>query len=115
MDDIYSLANRVLVWLGPETQDSSRAMQLLNTVGSQATVTAIISSASGTDDKQSNTVAEFRCNEEAMYAVERLFISLWFERLWVWLEIRLANDSALVLHGYDIILWQNMLTAVYAL
>ena len=64
MGDIYSLANRVLVWLGLETPDSSLAMQLLNAIGSQATVewaTATISSASGTDDKWSNTVAEFRC------------------------------------------------------
>lgn len=79
-------------------------MQLLNTIDSQATVewaTATISSASGTDDKWSNTVAEFRCNEEAVQAVERLLTSSWFEKLWVWPEIRLANDT---------ILWQNMLT-----
>ena len=50
MGDIYNLANRVLVWLGPETQDSSLAMQFLSTIGSQAIVewaTATISSASG--------------------------------------------------------------------
>ena len=50
-----------------------------------------------------------------MHAVEWLLTTSEFERLWVRPEICLANDGALVLQGYDTILWQNMLTAVYAL
>ncbi|KAL2044841.1 hypothetical protein N7G274_002616 [Stereocaulon virgatum] len=118
MGDVYRLANRVLVWLGPETPNSNRAMRLLNTLSAQVKVdwaTRTISSAPGTDNRWRITVADFDCNKDIIHAVERLLASQWFERLWVWPEIRLANDSALVLQGYDTILWQDMLTATYVL
>jgi hypothetical protein len=36
MSDIYKLAERVVVWLGPEESDSSRAMSILQDLGSSS-------------------------------------------------------------------------------
>jgi hypothetical protein len=93
-------------------------MRFLNTLGSQGTIhwaTETVSSAPGTNNEWRKTVAGFDSDKDVIHAVERLFTAQWFERLRVWPEIRLANHSGLVLHGYDRILWQVMLNAACAL
>jgi hypothetical protein len=39
----------------------------------------------------------------------------WFERLWIWQEIRLANSDAIIMCGHDRILWKDFRTAVTVL
>ncbi|KAN0117084.1 hypothetical protein V8E51_003061 [Hyaloscypha variabilis] len=38
MADIYSKANRVVIWLGPVSEDSSMAIDFFNTISSTVTI-----------------------------------------------------------------------------
>jgi hypothetical protein len=49
-------------------------------------------------------------------AILALLRRSWFERLWVWQEIQLADPkTAIVQCGFDTILWQHFKTAVFCL
>ena len=89
MADIYRQASRVIIWLGPERDDSALAMQELNVLGSTIEVdwsTYLIKPLSG------------------------------FKRLWIWQEVRLANTGALIICGTECMLWhifRNAITCLY--
>lgn len=39
----------------------------------------------------------------------------WFERLWIWQEISLANENAIVMCGYQTLRWQHFRGALFYL
>ena len=75
----------------------------------------------GTIGLRPGVVKDWRDMPDSFYDSEKLVDGLsqllrrpWFERLWVWQEIR-AKDNALVICSYDRILWQDLRCATYAL
>lgn len=115
MGDIYSLADRVIVWLGPEDSTSVQAIQFLRTIASKVEVDWITSTmkplsqddGDWVDVKKANTYS----NQE-VFAIYALVMRPWFERLWVQQEIH-ANRNAVLTCGSDTLSWQDFRRAFF--
>jgi hypothetical protein len=111
MGDIYRKAERVLVWLGPEEDDSSLAIKLLDHIGANAHFDAPryeLSPIPGADQDIGTPTSRISFSEQEWVAIEMLYAREWFRRLWVRQEIALANPSAIVVAGYSSILWSRL-------
>lgn len=53
--------------------------------------------------------------KEILDAMEELFDNTWFERLWVWQEIRLASESSIVVWGDNQIAWRDFCDTILCL
>ncbi|KAK8852318.1 heterokaryon incompatibility protein-domain-containing protein [Apiospora arundinis] len=94
MGIVYRLAARVVVWLGPEENDSDRAMTLI----------ADLSDAS----KAPGAVEQLKSSTDPPFPpVFRLILRPWFDRLWIRQEIRLGNSQSMVLIGTQTLLWSQ--------
>lgn len=98
MADIYSKARRVIVWLGPESDDSRTAIDIMGSLISKAHVDGPTLSlkplCSSLEDEQwadRNTRLPF--DEKQFQAVDNLLSRASFERLWIWQEIQLASNA----------------------
>ena len=119
MADMYRLADRVVVWLGPGNKHSSYGVRLLDELSSKLTVDWM----SGTMEPTSNDADKHWAdrNEELPYsdrelrAIYSLIECPWFERLWIWQEIWLAKSNAIMICGYDTIHWESFRTALFGL
>lgn len=121
MADIYTLANRVVVWLGPESHDSALALRSLNTLGSKITVDLvlqtcrIISIGEDTDYESTDDLLTSHFDESTWTSIFSLLNRPWFSRLWIWQEVHLAKNEVQVLCGYDDIAWRSFGNAIYYL
>lgn len=117
MADIYSRAERVVVWLGPESENSANALQRLHVLGSHVTVdwTSFRYRANTKQDRDlANQNVDVSFTEEDFSAIHALFCRSWFERLWVRQEVQLATVAILVC-GYSMIPWNTFRNAVRCL
>jgi hypothetical protein len=115
MADIFSKAARVLVWLGPESDDSLLAIDCLEKVASKVkvnweklTMTATTDEAHWTD-----LAIEMPLENVQLHAINHLIQRPWFERLWIRQEVLLASGDIQVMCGGRSILWEVIRTAVY--
>jgi len=118
MADVFRLAERVIVWLGPKDRKSGFAMETLRTLSSKIIVDWRLyemepSSSEEPDWADENTSIPY--DEETLDAICNLLGRPWFERLWVRQEIHLANESALILCGDDSILWKQFINAIFCI
>jgi hypothetical protein len=108
MSNIYSLAKLVVVWLGPEQDDSTLAFNSLASFGSKVVVhdwnPPKPEPLSEDDASLCDVNAPLPWTEEETTAVLSLFNRPWFERLWIRQEIQLATNAILVC-GYSTIPW----------
>ena len=117
MAEIYKSSSQVLVWLGPKMSASSAVIEFLNELSCQISVdwaTSKISSRPEAVKDWEETRDSFFTNEQLLDGLFQLVTRPWFERLWVWQEIR-AKENALVVCSYDRILWQDLRSATHAL
>lgn len=117
MGEIFKSSSRVLVWLGPEMSASSAVIEFLNELSCQVRVdwvTGKMSSRPGAVKDWIEMTDSFFNKEELVDGLSHLLTRPWFERLWVWQEIR-AKDNALVICSYDRILWQDLRSATSVL
>jgi hypothetical protein len=111
MGDIYRKARQVVVWLGPEENDSSYAMEWIQLVSSRI---------SSCDWSQAKVVVEspaespLPTGQRVSMALQDLFHRSWFERLWVWQEIELA-EQGLLLCGRHAVPWTSFRDTVGAI
>ncbi|KAF2966877.1 hypothetical protein GQX73_g6694 [Xylaria multiplex] len=121
MGEVYKHASRVIVWLGPEADNSDRALEVLNEIGSQVTVDWDSFTMSPTPGARDATLGlgyepfpNYFTTHDAE-AVEALWARPWFERVWVRQEIALAR-SAIFQAGYksiDRVMMQNATHCFY--
>lgn len=100
MADIYRLAHRVVVWLGPETANSSLAMATLDYLGSQVDFTTGNFRAASPEAVHRDwymSATELPYDETTWRAVLDLLLRPWFDRLWVMQEVQLAHPRRTVL------------------
>lgn len=105
MGYVYWSAPRVVVWLGPEADDSHHAMDLLNSVGEKIQVdwkTMAYSCVAEEDE----AVWGWRRHERDLPMDDRDWAAVWafakrpwFRRIWVRQEVFKAGDEALVYCG----------------
>jgi len=114
MDVIYRLAQRVIVWLGPEDEDSSLALQTLERVGNTVEVdwlTRNLRPLPGCETRRDELGRIATMGHAFSRAQLRAVISLlrrqWFTRLWIRQEIGLADrQAATVVCGGCTVLWE---------
>jgi hypothetical protein len=117
MAEIYKYAQRVIVWLGGATSDSSMALRTLGHIGNQIEFSGSLSIAPApgcTEPKwwRLDDAAVIDERPEIWDAILGLLTRPWFDRLWIKQEIQLANPSALIQCGADTIKWQQLRRAI---
>ena len=119
MTDLYRLADRVVVWLGPDKNNSGLGTKLLEHLSSQIEVdwnTFDVKPASTESERHwSERYKELPYGEAEFLSIQELLNRRWFERLWVQQEILLANRYAICMCGSDIIAWQSLRKALLCL
>lgn len=118
MASIYKLAQRVVVWLGPSSGDSDTAFSYLDYLGSQLEVSRNryrYRAPGATEPEWFRSICPIPFSDKVWTAIDRLLQRPWFERLWVWQEIQLANSRAIAVCGHRTMLWQNLRKAIIAL
>lgn len=119
MGDVYREAERVVVWLGAEADDSDIAMDALTYTASQVIPT------SSNADKASSTVtfveggdpSFINSNDDTPFsarqwrAIAKLFCRGWFTRLWVRQEIVMASPTTIVQVGNKEMIWCQFVKA----
>lgn len=110
MGDIYRFAQRVVVWLGPEENNSDNAMWLMGAIGAEIEVDfdtcEMKPSSIATDLTLGDENATISIDEEGLCSLYHLFCRSWFERLWIRQELGLANERSVVVCGCCSVLWQ---------
>ncbi|KAI4089606.1 MAG: hypothetical protein L6R37_008019 [Teloschistes peruensis] len=120
MGAIYTNASQVLVWLGPESEDSALAVETLSLIGSQVEVDwgqTPPELEPGQDGDPSFAMvnnAIRSLDDQTWRVLDAFFSRPWFTRLWIWQEVRLAN-FAWVICGTTAISWTVLGNAVYML
>lgn len=117
MAAIYSKAAQVLVWLGPQSDDSPLVFDLIENIAKHVKIDEITTGlvAISNEVVWADTTLPLSLTETEAFALYTFIHRPWFERLWVWQEVKLATSSVLVLCGNKIILWPDLCVAVSCL
>ncbi|TVY82093.1 Heterokaryon incompatibility protein 6 OR allele [Lachnellula suecica] len=109
MADIYSSASRVVVWLGPESDDSALGISCCEKVSSHITVDWNLQTISPRSEKDLNWADKDQNPpflESEIIALSNLFHRDWFSRLWIW-QVHLA-PNIMVLCGSRSTSWATI-------
>ena len=116
MADIYRSASPVLIWLGPESASSDVAMRELSALGSTVRVDwgtlEIIPLSGASYPVWQSTPYPFSGHGAVLRSIELLLDRLWFKRLWIWQEVRLAKSGTQILCGDRTMLWKTFRNAM---
>ncbi|KAI1079949.1 HET-domain-containing protein [Whalleya microplaca] len=107
MDQIFSLASRVVAWLGPSFPNSTLALETLDHLGRQVEFTRhrLLLPSPGAATDWYNLETTLSCSMDVWNAIGRLCMQPWFYRLWIVQEIGFANARSVLQCGRDEILW----------
>lgn len=117
MANVYRLASRVVVWLGPESDNSKLAMDKLGELSSNMAVdwfAFALTPGDAAEPHWADTMVELPFIEEELCAIESLFSRSWFFRLWVIQEVKLAQEAVAVC-GHTSLPWKALMTSVFCL
>lgn len=119
MADLYSLADRVVVWLGPEEKESGHGLRAMEELSSQINVDWSRFTMKPRSDHAAQHWSDINqrlpYDDRSLRAIYSLISYPWFERLWIWQEIHLANSSAVLTCGYHTIRWTSFRMALFCL
>jgi hypothetical protein len=114
MGDIYRGADRVVVWLGPEADDSIFALDLLEDVGSRILNFNFRTLEFTTKESGAKPDDSLRDGEREAWALYHLLGRTYFRRLWMRQEIALARE-ALAVCGTRMMPWTDFHRGVIVL
>lgn len=128
MGEIYTRAARAIAWLGPDvvlpyeiSENNERqpgttlALHFLEELGKKVDFDWGRMKAFPTTVENlhwTNSDLPLECDDNDLESIVCLFQKSWFERLWVWQEIRLANHSSLLMCGSSTMLWSYFRNAI---
>lgn len=118
MCDIYKLARRVVVWLGPEENNSPCALKLMEILGSKLEVDRqlyTIKAVEQADVEWADPKRQLPYGKKEYQALYSLFHRSWFERLWIRQEIQLGSRNAILLCGSHVTPWRTFRNAIFCL
>jgi len=117
MADIYSRAAKVLIWVGPEAQNSSRALKCVDLIASKVKwdYNTQLLLAITEDVHWADPNTELSLVHEEWIALSHLIDRPWFERLWIRQEVTLASEAATLMCGHQTIPWTSVCHAVACL
>jgi hypothetical protein len=111
MGEIYRLAASVIIWLGPEKDDSSLAAAALSRIGQRVAVDLDRNSVGFVPEAESNywdNNAGLPLSSRELNAVGKFFDREWFKRLWVRQEIAVSRLDPVVVIGSTSISWSSL-------
>jgi hypothetical protein len=116
MGEIFRLAHRVVIWLGPEAEESALAFPVLSHLGQQIELLARGYSCDSPDsagpfDRTSNLPYDDRIWD----AIQDVCTRDWFKRVWVVQEAQLANSRSIMQCGSLTMLLKSWRGAVFYL
>ena len=112
MAAVYSMASRVIAWLGPESQNSTLGLRALNNLGAQLQVDWNIHKVTSVSTGETITAGSDPLkNDEIWDSVGDVMGRPWFERLWIWQEVRLAREAYLFC-GNEGLPWESFRRAM---
>ena len=111
MAAVYSMASPVIVWLGPESQNSTLAVRAIDHLGSLVRVDWNIYEMTSVSTGETITQAIDPFDDETWKSVGDLLRRPWFERLWIWQEVRLAREAYLFC-GNEGVPWESLRRAI---
>ncbi|RYP61407.1 hypothetical protein DL769_007730 [Monosporascus sp. CRB-8-3] len=119
MPNVYARASQVLIWLGPEEDDSDHAMGLLDYLGRRVVVDIAElelrpSDLGRIEPELADSRVPLRYSERDTRAIGLFFNRPWFERLWVRQEVYASTHASLQC-GYMLIDWRHFESAVWAI
>ena len=112
------MATKVIVWLGPQDNDSVHAVDYLETLGSTVDFDWLKYSmkskvvSSGTSSECSHQTGTCSMQDLDIQALYHLFSRPWFERLWIRQEIGLATEAVIVC-GTRLLCWRIFSNAIF--
>ncbi|KAI1769880.1 heterokaryon incompatibility protein-domain-containing protein [Hypoxylon cercidicola] len=115
MDKIYQHAARVVIWLGPEANNSNAIMEILAEMGSSIHLdwATHVCEPSVSSFQYQVLEAKIQANGgAALTALSHLLSRPWFERLWVVQEAKLSNSEAIVKCGRSTMRWDTFLKGI---
>ena len=111
MAAVYCMARQVMVWLGPESQNSTLALRALDHLGSQLRIDWHLKKMTSVLTGQLITQFDETFDHETWKSMGHLLGRPWFERLWIWQEVRLAREAYL-LCGNEGLPWETLRRAI---
>lgn len=111
MASIYSLAHRVVVWLGPGSPSSSLAMSTLEYLGEQIEISRqgnVIHMPGAVERHWYKESADLPYDARTLNAVLRLSERTYFTRVWIVQELFLSNHRTVIQCGSDSMSWMNL-------
>lgn len=118
MTDIYRLADRVVIWLGPRETNSEAAMKMLDHLGAQIVLLEnewCHRAPEATDTQWYRRGNPIPISQEILSAMHHLLNRGWFDRVWVTQEGQMANSRSIVMCGDDSMPWPHMQAAIIGL
>ncbi|KUJ15235.1 uncharacterized protein LY89DRAFT_587862 [Mollisia scopiformis] len=117
MADIYSKADSVVVWLGPESYDSDIAIACIEEIAGRIKVNFSLQVMEPTTEETHWGDARYTLpfKRREFRALSNLLGRNWFQRLWVWQEVHLATHNPVVMCGFRRISWSGLRKAVFGL
>lgn len=112
MGSIFSLAERVVVWLGPSSSSSLLALSTLDDLGRRVVVTKDTFSLPSPDMERgtpcwAGTESMLPYDVATWQALRNLLRRPWFQRMWVLQEVQLGNHRSILRCGSHCIPWQR--------
>lgn len=119
MADIFRLADRAVVWLGTEKDNSAHILKTLSQLGSEIEVeyrSFTLSPASSDSILHwSDRSKTLPYSDHELQDTGALLCRPWFSRLWVCQEIRLARSNSILMRGFENMLWRTFRKAIFCL
>ena len=118
MADIYSCASRVVIWLGPASATSQKALSVLSYVGEQVELSRdfeMLGVAEAVEDGWSSSSFKLPYSNETYTAICELVQRPWIFRIWVIQEVQLAQNNAVLKCGNDEMSFNLFCRAVHCL
>jgi len=114
MGQIFSRAHMVIVWLGPEYENSKLAMETIYSFEDNIFWTSYdIKLRPGSRASHlHNDLTSLRAMKESWIAIRDIFQREWFTRLWVFQEIRLASNAVVQAGNYQM-KWNDLVAVFY--
>lgn len=115
MGDIYSHALRVVVWLGPEKDNSAHALELISSLATKVKIDwsrQQISAASVEFCEWADRTIPLPYEGEFWLAICKLLLRPWFDRLWVQQEVRLAKEVVITC-GNSAVTWHSFCSVMF--
>ncbi|KAL2073025.1 hypothetical protein VTL71DRAFT_10349 [Oculimacula yallundae] len=114
MANIYSRASRVVVWVGLETNDSGIAIDAFELICKHVAFDYTTRAWHPLSEEETwcDRTERLPFRKSQLLAIQNFLHRPWFERLWIWQEVRLASDSTIVLCGLRTILWISVCNVI---